>query len=233
LHNGLGRYEEAFAAARQASEHNHLYVSIWALPELIEAAVRTGVTKVAADALERLAQRTQAGGTDFGLGIEARSRALLSEGEAAEGYYGEAISRLGRSRRRPELARAHLLYGEWLRRERRRVDAREHLRIAHGMFEAMGMAAFAGRARRELQATGERARPRGPGAPEVLTPQEAQIAQLVAGHLTNREIAARLFISASTVEYHLRKIFRKLGVTSRTQLGRTLHDPEEISAWQD
>jgi DNA-binding NarL/FixJ family response regulator len=134
---------------------------------------------------------------------------------------------------RVDLARAHLLYGEWLHQERRRRDAREHLRTAHDMLEAMGMAAFAERARRELQATGARPRPRGPGAPEVLTQQEALIARMVAGHLTNREIAARLFISASTVEYHLRKIFRKLGVTSRTQLARTLHDPEEIPAWPD
>ena len=162
--------------------------------------MRTGNPGIAGEAVDRLTETARAGGTDDGLGIEARSRALLSEGEAAERHYGEAIDRLNRSRRRPELARAHLLYGEWLRRERRRGDAREQLRTAHGMLEAMGMVGFAERARRELQATGERARPRGPGAPEVLTPQEAQIARLVAGHLTNREIAARLFISASTVE---------------------------------
>jgi DNA-binding CsgD family transcriptional regulator len=231
LYNGLGRYEEALAAAREASEHKHVLVSVFALPELIEAAARTGNPRIAGEAVDRLTETARAGGTEHGLGIEARSRALLSEGEAAERYYGEAISRLGRSRRRPQLARAHLLYGEWLRRERRRREARDELRTALEMFEAMCMEAFAGRARTELRATGERARPRGPGAPEVLTPQEAQIARLVAGHLTNREIAARLFISASTVEYHLRKIFRKLGVTSRTQLARTLHDPEETPAW--
>ena len=206
---------------------------MFALPELIEAAVRTGNPRIAGEAVDRLTETARAGGTEHGLGIEARSRALLSEGEAAEGYYGEAISRLSHSRRRPEFARAHLLYGEWLRRQRRRREARDELRTALEMFEAMGMEAFAGRARAELRATGERARPRGPGAPEVLTPQEAQIARMVAGHLTNREIAARLFISASTVEYHLRKIFRKLGVTSRTQLTRTLHDPEETPAWPD
>ena len=156
----------------------------------------------------------------MGLGIEARTRALLSEGEAAEGHYREAIDRLGRTRHRPELARAHLLYGEWLRRQRRRRDARDQLRTAFEMFDSMGMEAFAARARAELRATGERARPRAPGTPEVLTAQEEQIARLVAEHLSNREIAARLFISASTVEYHLRKIFRKLDVSNRAQLAR-------------
>jgi DNA-binding CsgD family transcriptional regulator len=233
LCNGLGRYEEALAAAREACEHKHVLVSVWALPELVEAAVRTGHPGLAGEAVDRLTETARAGGTEHGLGIEARSRALLSEGEAAERYYGEAISRLGRSRRRPELARAHLLYGEWLRRQRRRSEARDELRTALEMFEAMGMEAFAGRARAELRATGEQARRRGPGTPEVLTPQEAQIARLVAEYLSNREIAARLFISASTVEYHLRKIFRKLGVTSRTQLARTIQDPEDTPARPD
>ena len=233
LYNGLSRYEEALAAARQASEHKHVYVSVWALPELVEAAARTGNTRIGGDALDLLAETTRAGGTDLGLGIEARTRALLSEGEAAEGHYREAIGRLGRTRHRPELARAHLLYGEWLRRQRRRRDARDQLRTAFAMFDAMGMEAFAARARAELRATGERARPRGPGAQSVLSAQEEQIARLVAGHLSNREIAARLFISASTVEYHLRKIFRKLGVTSRVQLARTFPDHEGIPARQD
>jgi DNA-binding CsgD family transcriptional regulator len=233
LYNGLGRYAEALEAARQASEHRHVYVSAWALPELIEAAARTGNPRIADDALDRLTATTRAGGTDGGLGIEACSRALLSEGEAAERHYREAIDRLGQSRRHPELARVHLLYGEWLRRQRRRRDARDQLRTAYETFDAMGMEAFAGRARAELRATGEQARSRRPGAPEVLTAQEAQIARMAAGHLTNREIAARLFISASTVEYHLRKIFRKLGVTSRTQLARTLHDREETPAPAD
>jgi len=234
LYNGLGRYEEALAAARQAREHKHVHLSMWALPELIEAAARAGNQRIIADdALDRLTGATQAGGTDFGLGIEARSHALLSEAEAAEGLYCEAIDRLSRARRRPDLARSHLLYGEWLRRQRRRRDARGQLRTAFAMFDAIGMEAFAGRARAELRATGERARPRGPEAPEVLTAQEEQIARLVAEHLSNREIAARLFISASTVEYHLRKIFRKLGVSSRTQLARTLGDDKEKPTLRD
>jgi DNA-binding CsgD family transcriptional regulator len=233
LYNGLGRYEEALAAARQAGQHKHVYVSVWALPDLIEAAARTGNTRIADDALDLLTETTRAGGTDLGLGIEARSRALLSEGEAAEGGYREAIDRLGRTRHRPELARAHLLYGEWLRRQRRRRDARDHLRTAFAMFDSMGMEAFADRARIELRATGEHARPRGPAAPEVLTAQEEQIARLVAEHLSNREIAARLFISASTVEYHLRKIFRKLDVSNRTQLARTMRNNEGTLTQRD
>jgi DNA-binding CsgD family transcriptional regulator len=231
LYNGLGRYQEALAAARHASDLAHIVVSMWAWPDLIEAAVRSGDRHLAGDVLDRLTETTRAGGTEDGLGIEARSRALLSEGEAAEGHYREAIGRLGRTRLRPDQARAHLLYGEWLRRQRRRRDARDQLRTAFGMFDAMGMEAFAGRARAELRATGERARPRRPGAPEVLTAQEAQIARLVTQHLSNREIAARLFISASTVEYHLRKVFRKLGVTSRVQLARTLPDHDQPPAW--
>jgi DNA-binding CsgD family transcriptional regulator len=234
LYNGLGRYEEALAAAQQACERKHVYISMWALPELIEAAVRTGSPRIiAADALDWLAGTTQASGTDFGLGIEARSRALLSETEAAERCYGDAIDRLSRTRHRPDLARAHLLYGEWLRRQRRRRDARDQLRTAFTMFDSIGMEAFAGRARAELRATGERARPRSLGAPDLLTPQEEQIAWLVAEHLSNREIAARLFISASTVEYHLRKVFRKLDVSSRTELARKVRKDKEIPAQQD
>jgi DNA-binding CsgD family transcriptional regulator len=225
LYNGLGNYEPALLAARSASSHE-IDASTRVLPELIEAAARSGSIDMARSALQRLTERTRAAGTDWALGVEARSRALLAADGAAEEQYGEAIARLGSCRVASELARAHLLYGEWLRRQRRRRDAREQLRTAHDMLEAMGMAAFAERASREMQAAGEQARPRGPGAAEVLTPQEAQIARMVAAHLTNREIAARSFISASTVEYHLRKIFRKLGVTSRTQLTQTLGDPE-------
>jgi DNA-binding CsgD family transcriptional regulator len=223
LYNSLGRYEEALAAARQASKHIHVHISVWAVPELIEAAVRTGDPRTAVGALDRLAETTRAGETDIGLGIEARSRALVSEGEAAEGYYREAIDRLSRTRRHPDFARGHLVYGEWLRRQRRRRDARDQLRTAFEMFDTIGMEAFANRAWAELRATGERAQRRHPGAPEVLTPQEEQIARLVAEHLTNRQIAAQLFISASTVDYHLSKIFRKLGVSRRTQLAGALH----------
>ena len=222
LYNGLGRYGEALAAARQASEHKHAFISAWALPELVEAAARTGSTRMAGDALDRLAERTRAGGTDWGLGIEARCRALLSDPEAAEGYYREAIVRLGRTRLRPELARAHLLYGEWLRRQRRRVEAREQLRTAHGMLDAIGMEAFAARARRELRATGETARKRTVDTMVELTAHEAQIARLARDGLSNPEIGAQLFLSPRTVQYHLGNVFTKLGITSRSQLRRIL-----------
>jgi DNA-binding CsgD family transcriptional regulator len=163
-------------------------------------------------------ETTRAAGTDWAVGIEARSLAMLSEGDGAEKLYEEAITRLGRTSIRVQLARTHLLYGEWLRRERRRLDAREQLRTAHELFRDFGVEAFAERARLELQATGERARKRTLDTLDQLTPQETQIARLAAEGHTNREIAARLFISASTVEYHLRKAFRKLDVKSRTQL---------------
>jgi DNA-binding CsgD family transcriptional regulator len=223
LANGLGRYADALAAARQASEDTStLYISMWALPELIEAAVRTGDTGIASDALTRLAEFTVAGGTDFGLGVEARSRALLSAGETAENLYREAIERLGRTQLRPELARAHLLYGEWLRRENRRTDAREQLRTAHDILAVMGAEAFAERARHELLATGEIARQRTAEPAGMLTAQEAHIARLAADGRTNPEIAAQLFLSARTVEWHLRKIFIKLGIGSRRELREAL-----------
>src|SRR6185312_13992863 len=165
--------------------------------------------------LDLLAGRARAGGTDWGLGVEARCRALLSGGEQAEGCYREAIGRLGRTRLRPELARAHLLYGEWLRRGRRRGEAREQLRTAHGMLEAIGMEAFAGRARRELRATGETARRHVVAAADgELTAQEGQIARLARDGLSNPEIGARLFLSPRTVEYHLHKVFGKLDISS-------------------
>jgi DNA-binding CsgD family transcriptional regulator len=227
LANGLGRYEAALAAARQAAQDTSaLYISMWALPELIEAATRSGNAPQAAEALARLADLTGATGTDFGLGLQARCRALLSEGQAAENLYLEAIDRLGRTRLRPELARAYLLYGEWLRRQGRRRDAREQLRAAHGMFDEMGMEGFAERARRELLATGETARKRtaraAAPASQELTAQEAQVARLARDGLSNPEIGARLFISTHTVQYHLSKVFAKLGIDSRGQLHHVL-----------
>jgi DNA-binding CsgD family transcriptional regulator len=221
LYNGLGRYEEALAAARQAAQDpTSVSPATWGLTELIEAAVRCGEREFATEALGRLSSDMRASGTDFALGIEARARALLSDGDLAESLYREAIERLGRTNVHVELSRAHLVYGEWLRRERRRLEAREQLRHAHAMFTESGMEAFAERARVELGATGEHARKRTVETRDELTPQEAQISRLAADGATNQEIAARLFISASTVDYHLRKAFRKLGVRSRTQLAR-------------
>ena len=200
---------------------------MWALPELVEAAARAGDAELAREALERLARDDAARPAPiWALGIEARSRALLSDGAAAERLYREAIDRLGRTRLRPELARAHLLYGEWLRREGRRVDAREQLRTAHDMFDAIGMEAFAERARRELLATGEKVRKRSAETRDELTPQEEQIARLARDGLSNPEIGAQLFLSPRTVEWHLRKVFTKLGITSRRQL-RTEASPED------
>ena len=223
LYNGLGRYEEALASARRASDDTpELHVSAWALVELIEAAVRTGHAGLAAEGVERLAVATQAGGTDWALGIEARSRALVNEGDTADALYREAIDRLGRTRVRPELARAHLLYGEWLRRERQRLAAREQLQTAHQMFGRIGMEAFAWRAERELSATGEHARKRTVETLDDLTPQEHQIAQMARDGLSNPEIGARLFISPRTVKYHLQKVFSKLDISSRGQLARRL-----------
>jgi ATP/maltotriose-dependent transcriptional regulator MalT len=198
--------------------------SAWSLPELVEAAARCDRADLAAGALARLCERTQAAGTELALGIEARSRALLSEGEPAERCYREAIRRLGRTRMRPALARAHLLYGEWLRREKRRVDARDQLRTAYQDLTAMGMEAFAARARGELVATGEIVRKRTVQARDELTAQEVQIARLASDGLTNPEIGAQLFLSARTVEWHLRKVFSKLGIGSRRELGRALAD---------
>jgi DNA-binding CsgD family transcriptional regulator len=226
LNNGLGSYETAMQAAQRASACSvELVVPGWAAVELVEAAVRSGHNDVAADALRRLAERTTPSGTDWALGVEARSRALVSDGDAAERLYLESIELLGNTRIRTELARAHLLYGEWLRRERRRIDARAQLRIAHEMFGAMGTVAFAERARRELRATGETARKRSVATGDTqLTAQEAQVARMARDGLSNPDIAARLFISARTVEYHLRKVFTKLSVSSRSQLDRVLPD---------
>ncbi|OBI53326.1 LuxR family transcriptional regulator [Mycobacterium sp. E796] len=225
LNNGIGNYSVAMAAAQHAVEHQmDLGTSGWCLVELVEAAARCGRTDTATDTLARLTELTNAAGTDWALGVQVRSRALLSDGADAERLYREAIARLARTRIRAELARAHLLYGEWLRRERRRTDARAQLRMAHAMLDAMGMEAFAERARRELQATGETARKRTTASAEggQLTAQEAQIARLARDGLSNPEIGARLFISARTVQYHLRKVFTKLDISSRSQLARVL-----------
>jgi DNA-binding CsgD family transcriptional regulator len=199
---------------------------LWAAPELIEAAARAGDAEAAHRGYAVLAELTSACGTDWGLGVRARAHALLSEGAEAEALYREAVTRLGRTRLRVDLARAHLLYGEWLRRERRRGDAREQLRPAYELFQAMGLAGFAERAGRELRSTGETARRRAPaGRHQELTAQEALIAGLARDGLSNPEIGIRLFISAHTVQYHLRKIFAKLGIASRSQLSGVL--PEE------
>ncbi len=223
LFNGLARYEEARAAALRVTEDpEELGPVNWGMVELIEAAVRAGTPEMAADTYRRLVEITRATGTDWALGVASRSGALLANGSEAEELYLEAIDRLGRTRIAVDLARAHLLYGEWLRRERRRMDARVQLRAAFDLFTRFGMEAFAERARIELKATGERARKRNVDALDQLTPQEAQISRLAAEGQTNREIAAQLFISPSTVEYHLRKAFRKLDVRSRTQLANSL-----------
>ena len=220
LANGLGRYDEAVRAAGEAAEHAYVSVLVhWNRFELVEAAVRSDMTDLAADALGRLSSITQASGTDWALGLDARSRALLSDGEAADRLYREAIERLGRTRLRGELARARLLYGEWLRREKP-PDGRP--RATPGrlrMFTRFGAEAFAERARRELAATGETARKRTDEARGVLTPQEAQIARLARDGLSNSEIGAQLFISPRTVQYHLHKVFMKLDISSRNRLG--------------
>ncbi len=230
LYNGLGSYEQALAAAERACwDPLDLYPSMWALPELVEAAVRCAKPDLARSALCRLAATTRPEGTDWGLGIEARSRALVSQGESAELLYRDAIDRLTGTRERTDLARARLLYGEWLRRENRRVDARTQLRIAHDMFESIGMEGFLERARIELLATGGRVRKRTGVTRDELTPQEREVARLARDGLSNSEIGARLFVSSSTVAYHLRKVFRKLGMTSRTQLAQALEEHDRVA----
>jgi DNA-binding CsgD family transcriptional regulator len=220
LYNGGGRYAEALAAAQRGSQHDDVGLFAWSLVELVEAGVRSGATDAAPAALELLSSRTRASGTDWALGIEAAARALLVDGRAAEPLYGEAIERLERTRGVVHLARARLLYGEWLRRENRRVDAREQLRAAHDTFVGIGAEGFAERAGHELLATGETVRRRTDDERGVLTPQEAHIARLARDGLSNPEIGAQLFISPRTVQYHLRKVFLKLDITSRSQLGR-------------
>ena len=218
LYNGLGRPDAARDAVRQAFEHDQLGFGPFVLPELAEAASRTGDAELVRAALKWLSERTRVTPSEWALGMEARLRALLSQGDAAERHYRESIDRLGRTRVRVQLARAHMLYGEWLRREGRRLDARAQLRTAHDLLETMGIEAFAERARRELLATGEKVRKRSDETRDQLTPQERQIARLARDGLTNPEIGARLFLSARTVEWHLHKVFAKLGVTSRKGL---------------
>jgi DNA-binding CsgD family transcriptional regulator len=223
LYNGLGRYEAALAAAQRACEHEDLVLFGWSLVELVEAGARSGAHDAAAGALRQLEERTRAAGTEWALGVLARSSALLEHGQAAEALYREAIERLERCRIVVHLARAYLVYGEWLRRENRRVDAREQLRIAHEMLSRMGADGLAERARGELLATGETVRKRTVETREVLTAQEAMVARLAAEGRTNPEIGTQLFISPRTAEYHLRKVFTKLGVSSRRKLRDALH----------
>jgi len=223
LCNGLGRYDQALTAAQQATEDSQVqWWSNWALTELVEAATRAGTPERTAGVLGRLSELAHASGTDWALGIEARSRALLIEGDDAETWYREAIDRLGRARLRVELGRAHLLYGEWLRRQRRRRDARDQLHGAHDLFGSIGAEAFASRALTELRATGGQAREHTTSAADTLTAQETLIARLASRGASNPQIAAQLFISPATVAYHLRKVFVKLGVTSRDQLARLI-----------
>ncbi|MFL5994271.1 MAG: AAA family ATPase [Streptomyces sp.] len=233
LYNGLARYEQAMSAARAGTRMAEPWVSVWVLPELVEAAVRVGDEETARGALEQLAEASEECETDWAQGTLARSRALLSKGTAADRLYRAAVERLGRTRLRPELARAHLLYGEWLRRERRRVQAREQLRTAYEIFVSIGMEAFAERARREQLATGESVRKRTieASSSDELTPQERQIALLVRAGLSNPEVGTRLFLSPRTVEWHLRKVFTKLSITSRRQLRDAPPHGESAPEW--
>jgi DNA-binding CsgD family transcriptional regulator len=218
LYNGLGLYHDAFEAGVRSRERHPAGGYGLALPELVEAAARCDQIDVAVDALEDLTTRTQLGGSDWGLGVEACSRALVGDDAAAADLYQEAIDRLGRTRMRLPLARAHLLYGEWLRRQRRPNDARQQLRTAHDMFDQMGATSFAARARHELTATGVTAHSRRDATLDQLTPQEHRIAEMAGQGLSDAQIASQLYISPATVDYHLRKVFRKLGVRSRAQL---------------
>ena len=230
LYNGLGRYPAALAAAERAADYNSLGLRGWALIELIEAAARTGNPNAATPALRQLDERAHASGTDWALGVAARSRALLTDGQTAEDLYREAIERLGRTRIATHLARSRLVYGEWLRRQHRNVDAREQLRQAHGVFSRVGAAAFAERARHELLATGETVRKRVFPTVEELTPQERHIARLAGEGLTNPEIGAQLFISPRTVEWHLGKVFTKLDLSSRKELRQAMSEPRPAAS---
>jgi ATP/maltotriose-dependent transcriptional regulator MalT len=221
--NGRGRYEDALAAATAATDDPHeMFAATWALSELIEAATRTQNPELAAHALARLDEQTRDSTAGWGLGLATRGRALLADGDGADGLYRRAIEHLSHSLLRPELARAHLLYGEWLRRENRRVDAREQLRTAHDMLATIGMEAFAERARNELEATGEKVRKRTVETRDDLTAQERQIARLARDGMSNPEIGARLFLSPRTVEWHLHNVFAKLDIRSRRDLSKAM-----------
>jgi DNA-binding CsgD family transcriptional regulator len=222
LYNANGRYTEALAAAQRGCEHDDVGLFAWSLVEVIEAGVRCGATDASSAALDRLSARTRASGTEWALGIEACSRALLSDRRDAEPLYREAVERLERSRGMIHVTRARLLYGEWLRRENRRTDAREQLRVAYERFSRIGADAFAERARGELLATGETVRKRRDDAREALTPQEEKIAGLARDGLSNPDIGARLFLSPRTVEFHLRKVYAKLNIRSRHELSNVL-----------
>ncbi|MFE7505522.1 ATP-binding protein [Promicromonospora sp. NPDC057488] len=232
LYNGLARYPEAMRATQAVTHLSEPWISTWMLPEAVEAASRVGEQNLARAALDRLVESTEPFGTDFATGITARSRALLADGPDADDLYREAVVRLGRTQLRPELARAHLLYGEWLRRERRRVEARDELRTAYGLFAVIGMEAFAERARRELVATGQSPRRHAVevASDDELTAQERQIALLVRDGLSNPEVGTRLFLSPRTIEWHLRKVFVKLRITSRRELRDALPRGELESA---
>jgi DNA-binding CsgD family transcriptional regulator len=231
LYNGVGRYDAARDAARRAFEQcDDVAYGPFVVGELAEAASRTGDQALVEAAFEWLSQRTKVTRTDWVLGIEARTRALRGEADAAERAYRESIACLGRTRVRPELARSHLLYGEWLRREGRRMDAREQLRAAHGIFSAIGANGFAERTRHELLATGEKVRKRRDETRDELTPQEEHIARLALAGRTNPEIGAELFISPRTVEWHLKKVFMKLGISSRRGLRDVLPARVDVSA---
>jgi DNA-binding CsgD family transcriptional regulator len=226
LYNGLAEYGLATEAAHDASAGDQVILSPWALSELVEAAARSDQRDRASAAADQLSAIAVASGTDWACGAAARSNALVSEGAAAEAFHREAIERLGRTRMAAHLARARLTYGEWLRRENRRVDARDELRLAFDAFTSMGTRAFAERARRELLATGEKVRKRTEGTRDDLTHQEGEIAQLAREQRTNSEIGAQLFLSARTVEWHLRKVFTKLGISSRRELDEALKHRE-------
>jgi DNA-binding CsgD family transcriptional regulator len=230
LYNGIGRYDAAYDAARRAFEHDHLGYTPFVVPEVAEAASRMGDAALLRKASEWMSERTSVTPTDWALGMEARVRALASEGDAAAGAYRESIEHLARTRVRVELARARLLYGEWLRREGRRVDAREQLRMAREMLLSMGAEGFAERARHELLATGEKVRKRRDDTRDELTPQEEHIARLARDGRTNPEIGAELFLSPRTVEWHLKKVFTKLGISSRRALRDALPREQEPAA---